>query len=99
MHTHIYTETKKFSNTLQIRIFIKEIHAEITQTESGIFCSKCDYNLIQYQILKKFICMERGACHKLLLKRTKCQYFEHSLRDSETVPDNFGGKSRTIDSP
>ena len=29
----IYTETKKFSNTLQIRIFITEIHVEITQTE------------------------------------------------------------------
>ena len=28
-----YTETKKFSNTLQIRIFITEIHVEITQTE------------------------------------------------------------------
>ena len=30
---HMYTETKKFSNTLQIRIFITEIHVEITQTE------------------------------------------------------------------
>ena len=29
----IYTETKNFSNTLQIRIFITEIHVEITQTE------------------------------------------------------------------
>ena len=28
-----YTETKKYSNTLQIRIFITEIHVEITQTE------------------------------------------------------------------
>ena len=29
-----YTETKKFSNTLQIRIFITEIYkVEITQTE------------------------------------------------------------------
>ena len=30
---YVYTETKKFSNTLQIRIFITEIHVEITQTE------------------------------------------------------------------
>ena len=28
-----YTETKKFSNILQIRIFITKIHVEITQTE------------------------------------------------------------------
>ena len=28
----LYTETKKFSNTLPIRIFITEIHVEITQT-------------------------------------------------------------------
>ena len=34
--TIMYTETKKFSNTLQIRIFITEIHVEITQTEWGI---------------------------------------------------------------
>ena len=37
MSLQIYTETKKFSNTLQIRIFIKEIHVEITQTKLGIF--------------------------------------------------------------
>ena len=29
----MYTETKKFSNTLQLRVFITEIHVEITQTE------------------------------------------------------------------
>ena len=28
-----YTETEKFSNTLQIRIFITKIHVEVTQTE------------------------------------------------------------------
>ena len=42
--------------------------------------------------------MERSACHKMFLKRTKFQYFEHSPRDSETVPDSFGGHSRTRDS-
>ena len=95
---YIYTETKKFSNTLQIRIFITEIHVEITQTEKGIFCSKYEYNLIQYQILNNFIFMERSACHNTFLKRTKCQYFEHSPRDSETVQDSFGGHPRTRDS-
>ena len=30
---YVFTETKKFSNILQIRIFITEIHVEITQTE------------------------------------------------------------------
>ena len=49
-------------------------------------------------LLKTFICMERSACHKMFLKRTKCQYFEHSPRDSETVPDSFGGHSPTKDS-
>ena len=28
-----YTETKKFSNTLQIRIFITEVQVDITQIE------------------------------------------------------------------
>ena len=42
--------------------------------------------------------MERSACHKMFLKRTKFQYFENSPRDSETVPDIFGGHSRTRDS-
>ena len=28
--TRVYTETKKFSNTLQILIFITEIHGEIS---------------------------------------------------------------------
>ena len=31
--TQMYTETKKFSNTLQIRIFISEIHVEMKQSE------------------------------------------------------------------
>ena len=30
---YTYTETKKFSNTLHICIFITEIYVEITQTE------------------------------------------------------------------
>ena len=47
------------------------------------FCSKCEYNLIQYQILQNFICMERSACHKMYFKWTKCRYFEHSPRSSE----------------
>ena len=42
--------------------------------------------------------MERGACHKMFLKKTKCQYFEHTPRDSETLPDSFIGHSRTRDS-
>ena len=42
--------------------------------------------------------MERSSCDKLFLKMTKCQYFEHSPRDSETVPESFGGHSRTRDS-
>ena len=33
-----------------------------------------------------------------VLKRTKCKYFEHSPRDSDTVSDSFGGHSRTRDS-
>ena len=32
-YMEVYTETKKFSNTLQIRIFITDIQVEITQTE------------------------------------------------------------------
>ena len=78
---------------------ITEIHVEINTNLIRLFCNKCDYNLIQYQKLENFICMERSACHKTFLKRTKCQYFEHSPRASETVPDNFGGHSRTRDSP
>ena len=53
---------------------------------------------MQYQILKNFICMERSACQKIFLKRTKFQYFEHPLRGSETIRDTFGGHSRTRDS-
>ena len=77
---------------------IKEIHVEINTNFIRCFCGKCDYNLIQYQISRNFICMERSACHKTFFKRTKFQYFEHSPRASETVPDNFGGHSRTRDS-
>ena len=65
------------------------------------FCSKCDNNLIQYQILhvslQDFICMECSACHKNVSKRPKCQYFDIPARASETVPDGFGGYSRTRD--
>ena len=94
-----YTETKKFSNSLQIRIFITEIHVEITTNLIWFFfCSKCNYNLIQYQILQNFICMERSACHNMFFKRTKCQYFEHYQCASETVSDSFGGHTRTRDS-
>ena len=62
------------------------------------FCSKCDLNLIQYQIMQYFICMERSACQKVFFKRTRCQYFEHSPCASETVLDNYDGHSRTRDS-
>ena len=47
----IYTETKKFSNTSQIRIFITEIHVEINTNLIIFFGSKCNYNLIQYLII------------------------------------------------
>ena len=64
-----YTETKKFWNTLQIRIFITETYVQIN---TEFFNSRCDYNLIQYQILhaslQNFICMERSACHKMFSK-------------------------------
>ena len=67
---NIYTETKKFSNTLQIRIFITEIHVEIN-TEFFIV-NLCDYNLTQNQIfhalLPNFIFMERSVCHKMFSK-------------------------------
>ena len=69
----IYTETKKFSNTSQIRIFITEIDVEINTNFLTFFCSKRYYNLIQHQILQNFICMERSACHKMFFKRTKFQ--------------------------
>ena len=65
----IYTQTKKFSNTSQMRISITEIHLEINTNLHGFFGSKCDYKLIQYQILQNFICMERSACHKMFLKK------------------------------
>ena len=67
----------------------------LTKKLIRLFFSKCDYNLIQYQILQIFICMERSACHKMFFKRTKCQYFKHSPRASETVLDSFGGHSCT----
>ena len=70
----------------------------LTQNLIICFFSKCDYNLIQYQILQNFICMERSACYKMFFKRTKCQYFEHSQRASETILDSFGGHSCTRDS-
>ena len=47
----IYTETKKFSNTSQIGIFITDIRVEFNTNLLRFFCSKCEYNLIQYQIL------------------------------------------------
>ena len=73
-------------------------HVEYNTNLKRFFCSKCEYNLIRYQILKTFICMERSACHKMFFKRTKCQYFEHSPRASETFLDSFDGHSRTRDS-
>ena len=71
----MYTETKKFSNTSHLRIIISEIHVDINTNLIRFFCSKCDYNLIQYQILQNFICMERSACHKMLCKKTKMSIF------------------------
>ena len=95
---NIYTETKKFSNTLQIRIFITVIYVEINKNLIIFFGSKCNKDLIQYKTLQNFISMERSACHKLFFKRTKYQYFEQSPRALETVPDNFDGNSRIRDS-
>ena len=47
-------------------VFITEIHVEIN---TEFYTVKCDYNLIQYQILhaslQNFIFMERSACHKM----------------------------------
>ena len=65
----MYTETKKFSNSLQIRIFISEIHVEINTI---FFYSKCDKNHIQYQLLhaslQNFICTEHSVCHTMFSK-------------------------------
>ena len=61
------------------------------------------YNLIRYQILhtslQDFICMECSACHKNVLKRQKCRYFDHPLavHALETAPSGFGINSRTRD--
>ena len=71
----MYTETEKFSNTSQIRIFISEIQVEIKTNLIRFFCSKCDYNLIQYQILQNFICMERSACHKKFCSKGQLPIF------------------------
>ena len=40
---------------------------KLTQTYN-IFGSKCDCNLILYQILPNLICMERIACHQMFSK-------------------------------
>ena len=45
-----------------------------------------------------FTCIERSTYHKIYLKRTKCQYFDHPSCALETVPDGFGGLLRTRDS-
>ena len=99
----MYTVTKKFSNTLQIHIFITEIHVEIN---TELFHSKCDYNLIQYQILhaslQNFICIERSACHKmfskgqnvsmLIILHVHLRWFRTILVDTyvpETVPRRY----------
>ena len=71
---HDMKTEKKFGNTLYtcIRIFITEILVEINMNLIRFLYSKCDYNLIQYQIvhawLQNFICMERSACHKMFSK-------------------------------
>ena len=45
----VYNETKKFSNTSQIRIFLTKIHVEInTNFIRFFFCSKCNHYIIQY---------------------------------------------------
>ena len=89
---------KSLATHHRIRILITEFQVEINTNLIRLFCSKCDFNLIQYQIMQNFICMERSACHKMFFKRTQCQYFEHSPCASETVPDNYNGHSRTRDS-
>ena len=90
MHTcYNYTETKKISNTWQTHLYYRNPLWNYHKLCKTYFCSKCDYNLFQYQILQNFICMECSVCHKMCFKSTKCQYFEHSLRASETVPGQF----------
>ena len=100
-YIHVCTcilKQKSLATHHRIRILITEFHVEINTNLIRLVYSKCDFNLIQYQIMPNFICMERSACHKMLFKRTQCQYFEHSPCASETVPDNYDGHSRTRDS-
>ena len=74
---HIYWNKNSLATHYRYAYLLQKSTLKLTQLNKVYFCSKCDYNLIQYQILKKFICMERSACHKMFLKRTKCQNFEH----------------------
>ena len=56
--SYAYTETKKFSNTSQILISITKIYVDINTDLIRFFCSKCYYNLIQYQKLQNFLRIE-----------------------------------------
>ena len=85
---------KKKSLASQISIFITDIRVEMKTTLLRLFCSKRGNNLIQYQMLQNFTL----RVLKCFFQKDKMSMFEHSPRASETVPDSFGGHSRTRES-
>ena len=72
----------------------KKVLTELFTNFTRFYCSKCDYNLIQYQILhaslQDLICMEHSAYkNENVLKSIKWQCFGHLPRTLETFPDSF----------
>ena len=71
----VYTETKKFSITSQIHIYITDIHVEINTNLIRFFAVHMWLQSYPIPNTATFHRMERSACHKKVFQKDKMSIF------------------------